>query len=64
MSIFTKYAPHLLVFIDTGWISVKTGMAYYDINWDAFRPFFFEIVIWKKWRITFEFGKISKYGGY
>lgn len=51
--------PHLLIILDFGLIGFRAGLAYFDINNDAFRPAFFEVIVWNRWRVSFELGRIQ-----
>lgn len=51
--------PHFLVIVDVGWFSVRAGVAYYDVNNDAFRPAFVDLMLWRRWRVSFEVGRIE-----
>lgn len=51
--------PHALICIDIKWIGFRAGAAYYDIQKDEFRPAFLDIVVWQKWRFSFEIGRFS-----
>lgn len=53
---------HFLVILDLGWFSVRTGLAYYDISNDAFRPAFVDLMLWRKWRMSFEAARIERPG--
>lgn len=52
--------PHVLFVLDFKWIGVRCGAAYYDIAWDVVRPAFVEIVVWQRWRMTFEAGRTGR----
>ena len=52
--------PHLFVILDIGWMGIRCGLGYYDVNSDAFRPAFIDVIWMSKWRCTFEAGKITK----
>jgi hypothetical protein len=59
----TKIPPlHLLLILDIGWFSVRAGAAYYDATSDAFRPAFVDFMLWRKWRVTFEAGRLERPG--
>lgn len=54
--------PHLLVVLDIGVFAIRMGACYYDPERDVVRPAFVDLIAMRKWRCSFEFGRISRLG--
>lgn len=52
--------PHLLIVVDIKWIGVRVGAGYYDINNDAYRPAFIDLIVMNRYRISWEFARITR----
>lgn len=51
--------PHARIMLDLRWIAVHVGVGYYDLARDTFRPAFVDVIVWEKWRVSFEAGRTS-----